>query len=181
MNEIEKGQLASTTVQCITTGEGSLHNIPKLIKRVIEERVWERRFHYGRVIELKNMRELVTKKPIEGWGQDPKKVEALLKDDPIVLLMWREAMKEQGKRNDLHDNIMEVETQGTSRAYTLSRLRKQHPELYAEVCAGAMSANAAAIKAGFRKVPTPFEQISRLIEKLSPDEREVVRLRYFND
>jgi hypothetical protein len=42
--------------------------------------------------------------------------------------MFREAMKGQGERNDLHDNVMEVATQGTSKAYTLTRLQKDNPE-----------------------------------------------------
>jgi hypothetical protein len=42
--------------------------------------------------------------------------------------MFREAMKEQGERNDLHDNVMEVATQGNSKAYTLTRLQKDNPE-----------------------------------------------------
>jgi predicted transcriptional regulator len=42
--------------------------------------------------------------------------------------MFREAMKGQGERNDLHDNVMEVATQGNSKAYTLTRLQKDNPE-----------------------------------------------------
>ena len=95
MNEIEKDQLSTVTVQCFTGAAGNLSSLPGLIKRVIEERVWERRDHHGRIIELSNLRELITKDPIHGWGEDPRKIEALLKDDPVVLPMWREAMKEK--------------------------------------------------------------------------------------
>jgi hypothetical protein len=41
-------------------------------------------------------------------------------------------------------------SKGNSKAYTLSRLKRESPELFAAVCDGELSANAAAIKAGFR-------------------------------
>jgi len=97
LNEIEKGQLAIDTVQCFTTGDGSLSRFPGLIKRVIAERVWERRLHHGRLIELPNLRALITEKPIRGWGQDPKKIEAVIRDDASALALYREAMKQQGR------------------------------------------------------------------------------------
>jgi hypothetical protein len=166
MNEIEKGQLASLTVQCLSEGAGAISRFPKMLKKVIEERVWEHRIYHGREYRLPNLRALITEKPMAGWGEDPKKIEALIKDDPEVLPMFREAMKEQGERNDLHDNVMEVATQGNSKAYTLTRLQKDNPEIYEEVKAGKLTANAGAIKAGWRKTPTPMEIIQRLLPKL---------------
>ena len=38
------------------------------------------------------LRELITEKPIRGWGEDPAKIEAVLRDEPEVLAMFREAM-----------------------------------------------------------------------------------------
>jgi len=43
---------------------------------------------------------------------------------------------------------------GNSRSYTLSRLSKARPDLFAKVKAGELSANAAAIEAGWRKQPS---------------------------
>jgi len=45
---------------------------------------------------------------------------------------------------------MEV-NQGNTRSYTVSRLERDHPELFERVKSGDFSANAAAIEAGFRK------------------------------
>lgn len=173
MNEIEKAELAKTTVQCFTGLKGSLDNFPALLKKVIEERAWERRLHNGRLIELVSLRELVTLKPLEGWGQNPAKIEAVIKDNAEVLAMWREEMKSgQGKRNDLVDNINEVSTtKGTSKAYTVSRLKRESPELFEKVVAGELSANAAAIKAGWRKVKSPLEHLSHWWSKASQEER----------
>ena len=168
MNEIEKGQLASLTVQCLSEGAGAISRFPKMLKKVIEERVWEHRIYHGREYRLPNLRALITEKPMAGWGEDPKKIEALIKDDPEVLPMFHKAMNEQGKRYDLCNNITEVKGQvtGTSKAYTLTRLQKDNPEIYEEVKAGKLTANAGAIKAGWRKTPTPMEIIQRLLPKL---------------
>ena len=54
---------------------------------------------------------------------------------------------------------------GTYRAYTLSRLKHEAPKLFERVVAGKMSANKAASDAGFRAKPSPFDQVSKLIEK----------------
>jgi len=68
-----------------------------------------------------------------------------------VLTLWRTAaVGGQGARNDLQhrDNVTKLD-RGNSKAYTLARLASEAPGLHAEVCAGKLSANAAAIKAGF--------------------------------
>jgi hypothetical protein len=165
MNEIEKGQLASTTVQCLSRGAGALNSFPGLLKRVIEERVWEHRIYHGREYRLPNLRALITEKPMAGWGEDPKKIEALIKDDPEVLPMFREAMKGQAGRPKTGSNPTLLE-KDRGKAYTLTRLQKDNPEIYEEVKAGKLTANAGAIKAGWRKTPTPMEIIQRLLPKL---------------
>lgn len=152
MNEIEKAQLAQSTVQCFTGACGRLDQLPRLLAKVIEVRAWERRLHHGRLYELPSLRDLVTRKPPEGWGQNPDKIEALLKDSPEVLAAWREEMtnKPHVHLGD-NDNISIRPEQGTSKSYTLSRLKRENAELFEQVVAGKLSANAAAIKAGWRK------------------------------
>lgn len=168
LNEIELGQLCQSAIQSFYSVTGGLSNFPGLLRKVIVNRAWERRVNKGNVIELKNLRELITEKPIRGWGEDPKKVEAVIKDDPELLAMFREAMKEQpGTRTDLCNNVTEVEPQktGNSKAYTCERLSKVAPELFEEVKAGRMSANAAAIAAGIRKKQKPEEVCVKAFRK----------------
>ena len=173
MNEIEKAELAKTTVQCFTGLKGSLDNFPALLKKVIEERAWERRLHNGRLIELSSLRELVTLKPLEGWGQNPAKIEAVIKDNAEVLAMWREEMKGEPGRPKTGDNVTPIERpdKGNSKAYTLSRLKRENAELCNQVVEGELSANAAAIKAGWRKVKSPLEQLNQWWSKASQEER----------
>lgn len=180
MNEIEKGQIAVTTVQCFTRADGSLASFPGLLKRVIQEKVWERRIHNGHLIELPNLRALITEKPIRGWGQNPDKIQAVIQDDAEALALFREAMKgEEGGDKKSHakitnNNIIGDDcrtVQGTSKAYTISRLKRDRPDLFERVVAGELSANRAAIEAGFRKVPTTLEQIKTMWSKATPEER----------
>lgn len=177
MNEIEKGQIAVTTVQCFTRADGSLASFPGLLKRVIQEKVWERRIHNGHLIELPNLRALITEKPIRGWGQNPDKIQAVIQDDAEALALFREAMVEgPGKRSKDCDYIADIVSNipvdhGNSKAYTVSRLKRDRPDLFERVVAGELSANRAAIEAGFRRKPTTIEQIKTLWSKATLDEQ----------
>ncbi|MGA9240509.1 MAG: hypothetical protein WBW03_00805, partial [Silvibacterium sp.] len=76
----------------------------------------------------------------------------LLRDDKAVLEEWREATTRLSQRPvKSHDNIMPFARQGTSLSYTLSRLKRKKPDLFMRVVNGELSANAAAIEAGWRK------------------------------
>ena len=79
------------------------------------------------VVELGSLRELITAKPVSGWGEDPSKVEAVIRDDPEALSAFRDAMKHQGERTDLVDNVNEVmdRPDGNSRAYSISRVQRE--------------------------------------------------------
>lgn len=106
---------------------------------------------------------MITEKPIRGWGEDPTKVEAVIKDDAECLAMFREAMTPPNHRPakaESNNNVISFAClpQGNSKAYTCERLSKVAPELFEEVKAGRMSAHAAAIQAGIRKKLTPEEE-----------------------
>jgi hypothetical protein len=154
LNEIERAQLCQTTIESLYEATGGLKQFPALLKKVIATKAWERRTVHGKVVELGSLRELITAKPVSGWGEDPSKVEAVIRDDPQALAAFREAMKHQGERTDLVDNVNEVmdRPDGNSRAYSISRVQRVCDEgTVAAVMSGAMSANAALVKAGVRE------------------------------
>jgi len=154
LNEIERGQLCQSTIQSLYEATGGLKHFPALLKKVISERAWERREAHGKVVELASLRELITEKPLRGWGEDPAQIEAVIRDDPEALVMFAEAMKHQGKRTDLGNNVPEVVRQdrGNSRAFSLSRVKREcDAPTVAAVMAGEMSPNAALVKAGVRE------------------------------
>ena len=178
LNEIELGQLCQSTIESLYEATGGMKQFPGLLKKIIETKAWLRRISSGKVVELTSLRELITAKPVRGWGEDIKTVEAVIRNDPECLAMFREAMKHQGKVEDFHNNVMEVK-QGNSRAYSIARVQSQcDAKTVAAVMAGKMSANGALVKAGLRDVRQiylPREPV-KAVEKL----RKVFGLKFVN-
>ncbi len=123
----------------------------------------------------------------DGYGLEPAEIEIAVEwlrlnppDDPTPL----ERAKELGQRligipggkagpgrgKKTGDNITRLK-RGTSHAYTVARLDRDRPDLAARVHAGELSANAAAIEAGFKKKPTPLDVLSAAWRKASAEER----------
>ena len=170
LNEIERAELCQTTIESLYEATGGLKQFPALLKKVIATRAWERRTVHGKVVELSSLRELITAKPVSGWGEDPSKVEAVIRDDPEALGAFREAMKAVNQHDLPGDNVtgQHIAT-GNSRAYSISRVQREcDEETVAAVMAGEMSANAALVKAGVREnrqVYIPRDP-SKAVEKL---------------
>lgn len=169
----DKGSLVQGFWDAVNRGTGSIANVAPLVRRIIETGAWQERIQDGTTFTNGSFLEFIVDAPLKGCGWQPDKVEALIKDEPETLTLWRHATKVgQGKRTDLVDNINEVKpTKGTSRAYTLDRLKRERPDLFERVVAKELTANAAAIEAGFRKPPTPFQELHRAWKKASEEER----------
>jgi hypothetical protein len=176
LNEVEKGQLCQSTIESLYEATGGMKQFPGLLKKIIANKAWERRLSKGKVVELASLRELITEKPVRGWGEDVRTVEAVIKDDPECLAMFREAMKGQeggDKRSQeatTRNNVTgdEIVT-GNSRAYSIDRVKREcEPEVVAKVMSGEISPNAALVKAGIREnrqVYVPREP-AKAVEKL---------------
>jgi hypothetical protein len=79
-----------------------------------------------------------------------------------------------GKGDNTEKDIT-LRARGTGRGYTMARLDRDRPDLAARVDAGKMTANAAAIEAGFRKKAPSRKQstcqkIRKLLDTLTHDE-----------
>lgn len=156
LNEIERGQLCQSTIESLYEATGGLRQFPALLKKVIATRAWERRTVHGKVVELGSLRELITAKPVSGWGEDPSRVEAVIRDDPEALAAFREAMLGKPGRPpaESDDNVIGLDRSpvGNSRAYSISRVQREcDSDTVAAVMAGEMSPNAALVKAGVRE------------------------------
>jgi hypothetical protein len=124
-------------------------------------------------------------------GDDKAKQAIVLLDDQIKLetgdtaaaihaRMVAEAVSElpppeKGGRGKTTLNKRGFSSGHTDRATILGRLKRDHPELAKRVVAGELSPNAAAIEAGFRKKPKPFDAILKLLPKLTDAERSRLR------
>ena len=174
MTDTEANVLVEGLWSAVDRGAPSIKDIPQIIKRVIQTDAWRRRrLRNGKIVEHSTFRAFITTKPLDGCGYDPKKIYALIKGEPETEVLWREAMKgKQGTRSDLVDNVNEVKSSdGNSRSYTLTRLKHQKPELFQDVVDGKLSANAAAIAAGFRKKRSPLQNLRAAWAKATADER----------
>jgi hypothetical protein len=147
-----------------------IKDLPRILCVLLDTRAWEEREVAGRIIRHKRFIDFITIPPIEGCGWPPGKVEALIKDDAETLARWREATT--GKQGAHGSNRTVKPVRGTTLAYTLNRLKRERPDLFERVVAREMSANAAAIEAGWRKQSTPFERMENLAPKLSDLEWE---------
>lgn len=188
----DKHSIVQSLWTSVNEGGAALKDVPLAVKNVLISEAWREREWNGRPIKHATFRAFIETPPIEGCGWPLDKVEKLIQDDGEVLEMWRKAItdtpggdkkSEDYKSKIIHNNIMNDKStrkspiQGTSRAYTLSRLKEEAPELFGRTCLSKknpqyLSPNAAAIQAGFRRPPpTPFDQAKKLIGKLSPEER----------
>ena len=146
LNEIERGQLCQTTIESLYEATGGLRSFPGLLKKIIANKAWERRINRGRVIELKSLRELITEQPLDGWGEDPKKVEAVIKDDPEALAMFREAMNgvllpnggdRKTEGSPVHREAITLsDSERNSNAYWQARIQRDCPEELEAIKAG---------------------------------------------
>jgi hypothetical protein len=65
------------------------------------------------------------------------------------------------KRDEGNVGNTNISKDGTTVAYTLARLDRDRPDLARQVREGRLSANAAAIEAGFRKQLTPIDHLQK--------------------
>lgn len=140
----------------------------------MKEGLWkERRIRTKKVVTFDRFVEFLTTAPLEGLGEDPAAIKRMLSHDPESLTLFEEAMVGQhgGSRAESKSDNVTLAERGNTKGYTLRRLKKDHPELHAKVCAGEMSANAAAIEAGVRKVPNALSALQKAWRKASKKER----------
>ena len=174
---IDNGYVVQSFWNIVNNDASSVEQIPGFVKKILLTGAWRRRIQRGKILENETFAKFITGKPLAGCGWSLDKVRKLIEDDPEALAMWRDAVTPPLGSNQHTDNIStHKDGHGTSKSYTVSRLRKNAPALYERVKKGELSANAAAIEAGFRKPPPkPFEQVKKLISKLSPEERSKLK------
>lgn len=175
------GQVVSSLERTINSGEHGLLTTAGLLKRVIAEDAW-RDFTTKRNEDVKHDRfeVFVTTPPLRGLGATVELVEKLIADDEEAVRLLREALKGKPGRppkgtEKTVDNNNRITKGGTDRAYLLDRLARETPELYEQVRAKQLTANAAAIAAGFRhptatiRTDNPASIAATLRRKLSPN------------
>lgn len=160
-------------------GEQVFDVAPIVLRRVIEDRLWaDRRDKDGQPFQ--SFEAFATH--ILWQGLESSIPELLLycrKHDAVAQLIKREvgpAAEHGGKREAGQVDIINLsDGGGTSPTYVLRRLKRDYPDLAEKVVAGELSANAAAIKAGFRKPPSPLKAIQSAWSRATDEERRAIR------
>jgi hypothetical protein len=175
------GEMVRDLGKALSAGQFDLMIVRSLIVSVVRDGAW-RDFIVPATGEHVTYKPdqfvlFVTAPPFRGLGADLALVEDLCADDVAATTMLRQAKdagKRQGARTDLRNNITEVpprRLRGTAREYALVQLAEARPDLHARVCGGELSANAAAIEAGFRKRATPLDTLRKAWGAANQDER----------
>ena len=123
----------------------------------------------------------------EGYELDPTQIElavAWLKhnepQDAIGLKSVSDAIEraktnkdkqKRGRKPGNANSINLIETKPNSNGAVLRRLARDHEDILAMVESGELSVNAAAIRAGIRKKPTPIDQLLKWWKKATTEEQ----------
>lgn len=147
---------------------------------VIRNEAWKERLidwsHGPEVVGFKTFEEFVLAPPRNGLNGDVESLRLLCSSDPEAMAVLDAELTgapHRPPKKETRDNITTNRQGGTALGYTLRRLKRDHPELFARVIAKELSANAAAIEAGFRKKLTPLTQLQRAWTKADDDERDI--------
>ncbi|GAA1065272.1 hypothetical protein [Streptomyces asiaticus] len=159
------------------TGNG-LEAVPGLVKEVLLEGAW-REFitPRGELVKHGRFVDFVTTPPTKGLGASVNLIKRLVEPDPEATDLLDQALQQAtGRPEESVSNRNTSRPVGTTKTAALRRLRKDKPELHAEVLAGRLSAHAAMVQAGFRPktvsvpVSRPDSIAAALRRHLSPDD-----------
>lgn len=158
-------------------GEKAFDIVPTILAKVIEERLWESRPDKDGV-PFRSFEAFSTHRLWQGLESSIDDLLAYCRKHPEVQRLIKaevdqpdtpeEAGAKGGRGNKATDNISGF-SHGTSSAYALKRLKRDAPELFRKVVDGEMSANAAAIEAGFRRpamtIPADIDGVARALRR----------------
>ncbi len=174
--------------RAIGEGQGNLFDVlPAIIKRIIKDELWKGRNKGPKDdgAAFTSFREFVEYPLWHGlecpWSrlvlycEHDEECRALLLGQVGEQPTRSDAGAKGGRGNKATDNISSFK-HGTDPTYTLARLKRDAPDLAKMVIDGDISANAAAIQAGFRKptktipIDTPASAVRALLRVFSAEE-----------
>lgn len=172
-----RGGLVDALSSALDSSGHGLSNVPVLLKRLLAEEGW-REFETvrGEVVRHERFEEFVAAPPLKGLGAEISLIKRIVADDPEAVDLLDRVLRgghggdRRSKNFKVHNVQLEnkKESNGGRRDRALRRLRKDAPELHAEVIAGRLSAHAAMVKAGFRTrtISVPVERPDRVAAAL---------------
>jgi hypothetical protein len=146
-NNVWVEQLGST----LRHGGDALDSVPHILKTLLETEAW-RCFQprMGPEVTHERFVDFITTPPLAGLGTNVDLVRRVISGDIEAVDRLDQALKNPTGHPISSVNIIDERPRGTSKDYALRRLRKDAPELHADVLAGKLSAHAAMVQGGFR-------------------------------
>lgn len=175
--EVDDDKVIDALGSALRFGGAALGDVPDLLKRVLRSGMWrdfttQRREH----VRHERFAEFVAAAPLAGLGSDVGLVRRIVAGDMEALDLLDQALQNKIGKPESLSNIQDKAPSGTSRDAALRRLRKDRPDLHAEVLAGRLTAHAAAVQAGFRRrtitvpVDSPESAAATLRRQLDPEQ-----------
>lgn len=133
-------------------GGNALEAVPGLLKRLLAEESW-REFitQRGEHVQHERFVEFVTTPPLRGIGASVDLIRRIVADDAEAVDLLDRSLQNPASVHSAVSNIHGTERPaGTTKDRALRKLRKDAPDLHADVLSGNLSAHAAMVKAGFR-------------------------------
>ena len=169
-----RGEEIHVLASFISTSK-ELERVPRAFVRVMESGAWQHwRNELGRDVQPADFKEFVETKYPSGLGTTLEILRKIITGNPRALDLFDQALQRKpggdngnqytgGKDN----NVNVAKPMGNTAARALRKLRKDAPEIHAEVLAGKISPHAGMVKAGFRKrtftVPVEPQAVARAI------------------
>lgn len=144
--------LVSALGSAIRSGDAGLTSVPGLLRKTLEEEAW-RDFTTprGELVHHDHIDDFITTPPTHGLGATVDLIQRLIGADNEAAVLFRNARKRlPGRPKDGHESRTNSTQLGrTTRVATLDRLTRERPDLRERVDRKELSANAAAVEAGF--------------------------------
>lgn len=176
----------------------NLESFRLALRRIIELEAWKARYEdmYREVIRFDSFEEFLTTRPRRGAGTTLEEVRQLIKDDPELMLLVDEVCERgaggknnpagcKGKQGGINVDTVHSDSEpkmprpsGNSRQRTARRLRQaaeagdESAAQVLEEFKRGMSARACRLRMGWEKELSAYEQIQRLVRKLSAGDRD---------
>jgi hypothetical protein len=156
MAELERRDIYVSNLQmALNEGEHGLSAVPGHIKKIIKEDMWQDRIvrATGERAQFDQFSDFMNAPPPKGLGVDVDMLKRMCHEDDEALRLLRAEVTDGPGRPSEEKNsyiITNKDDRGTRKDYTLDRLAREDAGLYERVVKGEMSANQAAIEAGFR-------------------------------
>lgn len=154
-----------------------LKSLPRRLVDTLIHKLWQKWRWAGSDFDAPSIEAYITRHPPKGLGTDIALFRRLIEHDRLALSLLDQALQRPvGPHvpDDLY-NIQVRAPTGTSLDATIRRLRKDRPDLHERWVKGELSANKAAIEAGWRKRLSPLEQVLKLLSKLTPRQWQQVK------